>query len=142
MTKKLCTMAMSVLLSLLVVYLTVGASFVQCQCTGITHILNPFDKSNYEDIRQKMEPACAKMASSSLTKKDCMKHSVEKLSDSVQPYVFAHNFSIDQPVLFTVGFPTEQLSSIHIYQQREDFCPDKIPIPPRRYLALTRVLII
>ena len=139
----MCNTIMALMLSLLVIYLTVGATFVKCQCTGMTHIMNPLDKANYESAKMQMMPNCEKSANKNVMKPDCMKSSVEKLSVSIQAPVYAYDFSADQPLLFIVpGIAYLFSTSNIIHQQGPDYCLKKVPIPPRRYLALTRVLLI
>lgn len=140
--RRICNAIVAVMLSLLVIYLAVGATYVQCRCTGKTHFMNPLDKKNYADNRMMMQSECAKMTEAMISSPDCMKVSMEKLSASLQATSFHHDFAIDQPLLFTI-LPAEFVSTLYNnIITGELYIPDKVPIPPRRYLALKRSLLI
>ena len=126
----MCNTIMALMLSLLVIYLTVGATFVKCQCTGMTHIMNPLDKANYESAKLQMMPNCEKSANKNVMKPDCMKSSVEKLSVSIQAPVYAYDFSADQPLLFIVPGIADLFSTTNIIHHSFEHIKDVLmPFP-------------
>jgi hypothetical protein len=71
----------------------------------------------------------------------CMEYDLEQLSASVQPPVLHPDFTAIQPVLFTIVSLWSYMPEVDA-KPRDLFCPDKVPIPPRAYLAKIRILLI
>lgn len=84
---------------------------------------------------------CAKTGCATVEHRHCMEYTVKHLSASVEAPVFHQDFAAVQPLLFAVCSLVLPTADGAVLPQ-DVFCPDKVPIPPRAYLAQIRVLII
>ena len=141
--KRVCTSLMAVMLSLLVLQLTAGVTIAQCQHSGRLSIVSPFEMAGRAHADMQTDEDCADMNCPTMEQQGCMKYTTEQLSASVQAPVFHYDFSVVQPFLFTIWstalYSGNMLCTLH--PQFSD-PPDKVPIPPRAYLAQIRILLI
>lgn len=131
---------MAIVLALLVFQLTVGVTFAHCMHTGRSFIVSTTGMAAKVKSMMQMHDDCADMSCPSM-KHQCMKYSVKHLSPSVEAPVFHHDFVAVQPLLLALCCLAEPTADGAVLPQ-DIFCPDKVPIPPRDYLAQIRILII
>ncbi len=123
--KRIGHIIISLALSLLIVYLSVGASLVHCNCSGKTHIVNPLDINN-------------------LTKNDasgCMEVTIEKITNLQQASSFLSDFTASWTIVDAYCFLPMVIQPLYInIQDRPILNP--IPLPPRLYLSKIQVLLL
>ena len=139
-TKKVCTSMMAIVLALLVFQLTVGVTFAHCMHTGRNFIVSTTEMAGKAKKMMQMHDDCADMHCPTMNHQ-CMKYAVKHLSASVEAPVFHYDFVAVQPLLLTLCSLVEPTADGAVLPQ-DIFCPDKVPIPPRDYLAQIRILII
>ena len=139
--KKVCTSMMVILFSLLVLQLAGGVVISRCLHTGKLHIVSMSEMAVKSHAAMQTDEDCGSMSGTQMEQKRCMEYSVEQLSPSVQAPVFHYDFAAVQPLLLTICSFVEP-TAIGAVLPQDVFCPDKVPIPPRAYLAHIRVLII
>ncbi|MBQ3754023.1 MAG: hypothetical protein II864_10865 [Prevotella sp.] len=140
-TRKICTSMTALLLALLVIQLTVGVTFAHCMHSGRNFIVSTTEMAGRVKAMMPMGDKCANTDCAGIGHRQCMEYSVKHLSASVEAPVFHQDFVAVQPLLFTFWDlvpPTAEGAAL----PQDVFCPDKVPIPPRAYLAHIRVLII
>ncbi len=138
--KKLCTSLMAIGLALLVFQLTVGVTFAHCMHSGRSFIVSTTEMAANAGSMMPSHGDCAGMHCHTM-KHQCMKYTVEHLSPSVEAPVFHPDFTAVQSLLFAVSSYVLPTADGAVLPQ-DIFCPDKVPIPPRAYLARIRILII
>lgn len=131
---------MAIVLALLVLQLTVGVTFAHCMHTGRNYIVSSAKMAAKAKSMMQAHNDCADMQCPTM-KHQCMKYTVKHLSASVEAPVFHQDFAAVQPLLFAVCSLVLPTADGAVLPQ-DVFCPDKVPIPPRAYLAQLRVLII
>ena len=139
--RKICTSITALLLALLVIQLTVGVTFAHCMHSGRNFIVSTTELAGKAKAMMQMGDKCASTDCAEIGHRQCMEYSVKHLSTSVEAPVFHQDFVAVQPLLFTFWDlvpPTAEGAAL----PQDVFCPDKVPIPPRAYLAQIRVLII
>lgn len=139
--QKLCTAFMAVLLALLVVQVAGGVTLVRCLHSGKVHVASLTELAMRSDHTIHIDEDCIGMGMNQMDMQHCMEYDVEQLSASVQPPVLHTDFTVVQPVLFTIASLWADMPEI-VAKSQDQFCPDKVPIPPRAYLAKIRILLI
>jgi len=137
--QKLCTAFVAVLLALLVVQVAGGVTLVRCLHSGRVHIASLTELATRSHDTMYVDEDCIGM--DEMDMQQCMEYNVEQLSASVQPPVLHPDFTVVQPVLFTIASLWSDMPEI-VAKPQNLFCPDKVPIPPRAYLAKIRILLI
>ena len=139
--RKICTSMTALLLALLVLQLTVGVTLSRCMHSGKISIVSTTEMAGKAKTMMPMGDNCAETDCPTVEHRHCMKYTVKHLSVSVEAPVFHQDFVAVQPLLFTICSLVLPTADGAVLPQ-DVFCPDKVPIPPRAYLAHIRVLII
>lgn len=139
--RKICTSITALLLALLVLQLTVGVTMSRCMHSGKVSIVSTTKMASKAKAMMPMGDNCAKTGCATVEHRHCMEYTVKHLSASVEAPVFHQDFAAVQPLLFAVCSLVLPTADGAVLPQ-DVFCPDKVPIPPRAYLAQIRVLII
>lgn len=139
--RKICTSITALLLALLVLQLTVGVTLSRCMHSGKVSIFSTTKMASKAKAMMPMGDNCAKTGCATVEHRHCMEYTVKHLSASVEAPVFHQDFAAVQPLLFAVCSLVLPTADGAVLPQ-DVFCPDKVPIPPRAYLAQIRVLII
>lgn len=139
--QKVCTAFLAVLLALLIVQVAGGVTLVRCLHSGRVHIASLTELATSSHHTLYIDEDCASMDMGQMDMQHCMEYDLEQLSASIQPPVQQLDFTVIQPVLFTIESLWLEIAEADV-KSRDFFCPDKVPIPPRAYLAKIRILII
>ena len=139
--QKLCTAFVAVLLALLIVQVAGGVTLVRCLHSGRVHIASLTELATSSHHTLHIDEDCASMDMGQMDMQHCMEYDLEQLSASIQPPVQQLDFTAIQPVLFTIESLWLEIAEADV-KSRDFFCPDKVPIPPRAYLAKIRILLI
>lgn len=139
--RKISTSITALLLALLVLQLTVGVTLSRCMHSGKVSIVSTTKMASKAKAMMPMGDNCAKTGCATVEHRHCMEYTVKHLSASVEAPVFHQDFAAVQPLLFAVCSLVLPTADGAVLPQ-DVFCPDKVPIPPRAYLAQIRVLII
>ncbi len=138
--KRLFASLTAIVLALLVVQLTVGVTFAHCMHTGRNFIVSTTEMASKSMSMTQMSCNCTG-THHPMVQHRCMEYTVKHLSPSVEAPVFHPDFTAVQPLLFAISSFVSSSANGDVLPQ-EVFCPSKVPIPPRAYLARLRVLII
>jgi len=139
--QKVCTAFLAVLLALLIVQVAGGVTLVRCLHSGRVHIASLTELATSSHHTLHIDEDCASMDMGQMDMQHCMEYDLEQLSASIQPPVQQLDFTAIQPVLFTFVSLWSDMPEVDAKPQ-DFFCPDKVPIPPRAYLAKIRILLI
>ncbi len=139
--KKVCTSMLAIMLLLSVLQLTVGVTFAHCMHSGRDFMVSPMELAGRAHTMMQTDEGCATMSCPSMEQQQCMEYSVKHLSASVQAPAPDYDLAAVQPVLFNLWSLLVPMAACSVMRQ-DVFCPDKVPIPPRAYLAKIRILLI
>lgn len=122
---------LSVILSLMVVYLVGGVTVVRCMHSGVTTLVTFANSDDNNACEDKCDDDCTQESS-------CLKLLVKKLSSAVDSHPDIHDFAIIQPLLYVM------CNDFVCMWKAEHFCTVYslcgLIMPPKVYLNLICIL--
>jgi hypothetical protein len=127
--KKFCHISLSVLLSMMLLFIGSGVNFMRCAHTGTVTLMSPFGSDAMDGMSCDMNA-------------DCMTMEHIELSPTSMAQTITYDFQVLQPLIAALpNLVAEWLEPV-VHEKADFFFPQVWKGPPRDYLNLLRVLLI
>jgi len=127
--KKFCHISLSLLLSMMLLFIGSGVNFMRCAHTGTVTLMSPFDSDGIDGMSCDMNA-------------DCMTMEHIELSPTNMAQTITYDFQILQPLIAILPSLVAEWLEPMAQKATDIFIPPVWKSPPRDYLNLLQILLI